>query len=141
MLQQVHKNVSSYAPYQVQITNGVLVVFQMFLLGSFCFCLFFFFDGGLSWNPVIFSFLLSSLLVFLSKLIRCAFILKINDFFFKESLKDLNLLIYYLKFFRNSRLSKLIQHHDHLQSSHSKYFKNYAITDAIVSQCFTKLIE
>ena len=42
-------------------------------------------------------------------------------------------------FFRNNRLSKLTQHHNPLQRSHSKYVENYAITDATVSQMFHKI--
>ena len=78
------------------------------------------------------AFLLKSLLAYLRKLILCAFIPKFNDFFGKKSLDDV---------FRNNRLSKLTQHHNPLQRSHSKYVENYAITDTTVFQCFTKSIE
>ena len=85
------------------------------------------------------AFLLKSLLAFLRKLILCAFIPKFNDFFGKKPLDDVG--FFTSSSFRNNRLSKLTQHHNPLQRLLSKYVENYAIIDATVFQCFTKLIE
>ena len=85
------------------------------------------------------AFLLKSLLAFLRKLILCVFIPKFNDLLGKKSLDDVG--FFTKSFFRNTRLSKLTQHHNPLQRSHSKYVENYAITDATAFQCLTKSIE
>ena len=83
--------------------------------------------------------LLKSFLAFLRKLILCAIIPKFNNIFGKKFLDDVG--FFTKSFFRNNRISKLAQHQNPFQRLHLKYVENYAITDANVFQCFTKLIE
>ena len=83
--------------------------------------------------------LLKSFLAFLIKLILCAIIPKFNNIFGKKFLDDVG--FFTKSFFRNNRISKLAQHQNPFQRLHLKYVENYAITDANVFQCFTKLIE
>ena len=83
--------------------------------------------------------LLKSFLAFLRKLILCGIIPKFNNIFGKKFLDDVG--FFTKSFFRNNRISKLTQHQNPFQRSHLKYVENYAITDANVFQCFTKLIE
>ena len=83
--------------------------------------------------------LLKSFLAFLRKLILCGIIPKFNNIFGKKFLDDVG--FFTKSFFRNNRISKLAQHQNPFQRLHLKYVENYAITDANVFQCFTKLIE